>query len=338
MPAGTEQYRLPWRTLERIFDEQIAPDLLANSPTQASPVTTVLVGPPGAGKTWYANELVKLANERPEGRSPANIDRDLCKPYHPRSGQQYDSEAIRAAVHADTLAWVAMAHDYVRRHRLDAIAHEGEPDPHRVNEEVANHRDFGRRVEVVFIPTPDALSAQGRLLRFNEQLRSGGEAHLLEDTRVQAAYENMVATADVLHESSSAHVLTVVRRGDRLRYRSELDADGRRIGQQHTGDAVRRELTWPLSKDEQAAFRKAQAKLRAELPAEYQPHVAAVDKMVAPLMEGTVPPRSTAASRGRPARTRGSSKTKPPGPTRPSGRSQGHGTHRTGPGDEPPQR
>ncbi|QGZ52535.1 hypothetical protein GPZ77_33260 [Streptomyces sp. QHH-9511] len=79
-PAEVERYRLPQEENERIFFQEIVPDLLEGRVPQETPTVVAIIAPPGAGKSRLAAIVAERLNQQ---GGFVDVDSDLYKPYHP---------------------------------------------------------------------------------------------------------------------------------------------------------------------------------------------------------------------------------------------------------------
>ncbi|WP_345116489.1 zeta toxin family protein, partial [Streptomyces drozdowiczii] len=194
-PAEVARHRLPDAENQRIFRERIVPDLLAGRAPQQTPTVVFLVGQPGAGKS-RVTEMVAAALARHGGF--ADIDSDLYKPYHPAYDElmTQDDTLMAAYTRADGRAWMAQAEEYVRAHGLHAIIQETSQNAQAVEDKMRAYRQAGARIEGLFMGVPKALSDQGIVNRYFEQLADRGQGRLTVEANADESFAGILHLAD----------------------------------------------------------------------------------------------------------------------------------------------
>jgi hypothetical protein len=144
-PAEVQRYGLSAAEHERIFRERIVPDLLESRDERETPTVLFIIGDEGTDKIGAAEMVVGAFNAH--GRF-VDIDSALYQSYHPAN----DLRAARE--------WAAMAEEYVRVHRLNAVVREDAQDPQAVEEKMLSFRHAGALVEGMFPADPHVLSDQ----------------------------------------------------------------------------------------------------------------------------------------------------------------------------------
>jgi hypothetical protein len=157
----------------RIFHERIVADLLAGPNPQDHPTVVFLVGQHGAGKSRVASMVADVLNKR---GGFADLDSDLYKPYHPRYDHlmRRDDALMAAYIGPDSWAWLAQAHEYARSAKINVLKAETGQESRGAAAHMRAYRDAGYRVEVMVIAVPAAMSNQGILNRYYEQVIDRG--------------------------------------------------------------------------------------------------------------------------------------------------------------------
>ncbi|MFM9691970.1 zeta toxin family protein [Streptomyces europaeiscabiei] len=267
-PAEVERHRLSDAENRRIFRERIVPDLLAGRTGQETPTVVFLVGQPGAGKS-RVTEMVAGVLDRHGGF--ADVDSDLYKPYHPEYARlmAQDDTLMAAYTRADGRAWMALAEAYVREHGLHAIIQETSQNARAVEEKMRAYRDSGARVEALFMGVPQAMSNQGIVNRYYEQLADRGQGRLTVQSNADESYAGILELADRVDRGTLADLASVYRRGEsKPRYSNSLDGTGTGTGTGNwTGppelrQALAAERVRPWTAAESDSFVTTQLRLR----------------------------------------------------------------------------
>ncbi|MGW6869491.1 zeta toxin family protein [Streptomyces sp. NPDC054901] len=212
-PAEVERYRLPEQSNRQIFRERIVPQLLEGRTTQQTPTVVFLIGQPGAGKS-SVTDMLAVAMARHGGF--ADIDSDLYKPYHPSYDalMAQDDTLMAAYTRADGRAWMTQAEEYVRSHKLNAVIQETSQDAQAVQEKMVAYRQAGARVEALFMGVPKAMSDQGIVNRYFEQLADRGQGRLTVQSNADESYRGILDLADHLDDLATVSLAGIYRRGE----------------------------------------------------------------------------------------------------------------------------
>ncbi|MFE6632414.1 zeta toxin family protein [Streptomyces rochei] len=322
-PAEIERYRLPETENRRIFRERITPDLLEGRAPQETPTVVFLVGQPGAGKS-RVTELVAAQLNQHGGF--VDVDSDLYKPYHPAYAalMAQDDTLMAAYTRADGRAWMALAEEYVRRHGLHAIIQETSQDARAVEAKMVRYREAGARVEGLFMGVPQAMSNQGIVARYFQQLADRGQGRLTVQANADESYRGILELADLVDRGVLVDLASVYRRGEsKPRYSNAPDATGAWSQLPALRQAMEEERARPWTAAESDAFVATQLQLREasrDLGPEWPARLARIEEQARPLLTpaagarlGPVRPSSVAA------RSRSTTRSKPPsaGPAAP---------------------
>lgn len=289
-PGQIERHRLPDAENQRIFHDHIVPDLLAGRVPQATPTVVFLVGQPGAGKSRVTEMVARLLDRR---GGFVDVDSDLYKPYHPAYDGllAQDDTLMTACTRADGRAWMARAEEYVRAHGLHAIVQETSQNAQAVEEKMRAYRRSGARVEGLFMGVPRAMSNQGIVHRYFEQLADRGQGRLTVQTNADESYDGILDLADRVDSSGLLDLAVVYRHGEaKPRYTNTTDATGTWTGPPALNRALRNERTRPWTRAESAGFTTTQLHLRKTartLGPEWPEHLARIEREAAPLLHPT---------------------------------------------------
>jgi predicted ABC-type ATPase len=278
------RYLLPETEARRIFDEEIVPDLLAGPTPQQHPTVVVLLGQQGAGKSRVSAMAAAVLNQR---GGFADLDSDLYKPYHPAYDElmTLDDTLMAAYTGPDGWAWMQLAKEYVREHRINAIVQETAQNPQTAARSIQQYRDAGFRVEVMALGVSEPMSNLGILSRYNEQLKDRGHGRLTVQANADASYRGIPELADLIDTGRLAEQVGVYRRGEgTARYRNSLNEHGEWIEPPAFRAGIERERTRPWTDEESADFLRTQLALRRELGAAWTGRLDEILAAAQPLM------------------------------------------------------
>jgi hypothetical protein len=284
-----ERYRLSSEDSRRLFVKRIVPQLLAGREPQQEPAAVILVGQPGAGKTRLSEMLARRLNER---GGFADIDTDLYKPYHPDYAELMarDDRLMTLYIGPEGREWMRQAQDYVREHRINVLVHDIANDPAVSAATARSYRAAGFRVEVAALGVSQAMSDQGILNRYHEQVRERGQGRLTVPEKAAAAYTGIPQLASLIESEGLAQHVTVYRRGeDKPRYANAL-TDRAQPAATPVGfaQAIEAERTRPWTPGETRDFLVVQDKLRDEMSPEFSTQLDRVDALARPLLHPDV--------------------------------------------------
>lgn len=215
--------------------------------------------------------------------------------------------------------------------KLNALVQEIAMDPDFLAATIRQYRAVGTRTEVLALAVSQALSEQGILNRYYEQVRDRGQGRLTVPEKALASYTGIAVSCEVIVREGLADYAAVYRRGESIpRYAAaatELAAEPLALRQ-----ALERERDRPWTQQESHDFLTVQQKLRAGLPADFGPQLDRIDELARPLLtaQPSDSPRvSTAAARSRSVTT----SKRPAKPEQPAGPRAApcHGTALRGP-------
>jgi hypothetical protein len=299
-----ERYLLPPEEGIRIFREEIVPDLLAGRDPQDNPTVVFLVGQQGAGKSRVSSMVGDVLNKR---GGFAELDSDLFKPYHRQYDElmRRDDTLMAAYIGPDSWAWLAQAHEYVRARKVNVLKQETAQDSRGTVTHMRAYRDNGFRIEVMVIAVPAAMSNQGILSRYHEQVVDRGHGRLTVQANADRAYAGVLDLADAIDGERLADEVGVFRRGEATpRYGNGLNTAGRWQATPALRAAIESERARPWTPEETADFLRTHAKLRRELGPRWTQRLDEILSQAQPLMD-----------RSRQAASDPAAAETPPGPT-----------------------
>ncbi|NXY97375.1 zeta toxin family protein [Streptomyces sp. BR123] len=278
------RHLLPDAENRRIFLDRIVPQQFAGRSAQERPTVVFLVGQPGSGKTRVGHLLADPLNRR---GGFVDVDSDLFKPYHPAYARllQRDDRLMAACTRADGRRWMARAHEYVRGNRLNAVVQETSQDAAAVAVTIRAYRKCGFRVECVFIAVPEAMSNQGIINRYHEQVKDRGSGRLTVQANADRSYGGIVDLARLVDGQALADHVSVFRRGEGTpRHANALDAAGAWRNPPALAEAVEAERSRPWTAAESADFLQSQGKLHTETGPEWAGSLARIDALARPAL------------------------------------------------------
>jgi Zeta toxin len=268
----------------RIFRDEIVPDLLAGREPQATPTVVFLIAQQGAGKSRVASMVGDVLNNR---GGFAELDSDLYKPYHPRYDElMRRADTLMAAyVGPDSWAWLAQAHQYVRAHKVNVLKPETGQDSRGAAANLRAYRDAGFRVEVMVIAVPAAMSNQGIISRYYEQVLDRGHGRLTVQANADRAYTGILDLADAIDSERLAGQAGVFRRGQAApRCSNALNAAGQWQATPALRAAIETERARAWTAKETADFLRTHYMLRRGLGAQWTQRLDEILGQAQPLM------------------------------------------------------
>lgn len=231
MPAEPDHraLRLDPGQHQRVFREQILPDIASTQQPQREPLAVLLGGQPGIGKS---STKAQIATALAAHGGVVDFSADLLRPYHPRfhellEGDERALASLDAAIDQDARLWVDMMIDHARGHRLNAIVDSNLASPDRAHGFIDQFTDAGYRVEVQFVAGPAALSRLGVLQRYQIQVDSTGHGAYCPTSIQDRNYTGVLDTARMLDDTAPVDRVVVARRGGAILHAQErIDHDG----------------------------------------------------------------------------------------------------------------
>ncbi|KHO00746.1 zeta toxin family protein [Metarhizium album ARSEF 1941] len=297
-PPDLSSFRLSDEDSQRIFTTEILPAEFCHLPSHHAPPTppplaVLVVGQTGSGKTRLSPDILaafQLARGAPPA-GPVHLIADTYKTYHPEYTRLMLStpDLASPATGPDARKWLAMASEEVVRRNLDVLLESACRHPADFVQLARLFSTAGYRVEVVLLAVPAALSRLGLLVRFYETLPEGRSRNLplrLTPTKVHDdSYAGLLDAARFLDESSTAHQVLVVRRGNLVAYGTVDGAYGNMVYRGGVEEALKRERERPLTVPEmKTALDDIQ---RMSTHADASEQVEQVRSMLKPLIENS---------------------------------------------------
>jgi hypothetical protein len=215
---------------------------------------------------------------------------------------------------------MAQAEQYVRDHGLNAIIQETSQNAQAVEEKMRAYRQAGARVEGLFMGVPQAMSNQGIVARYFEQLADRGQGRLTVQSNADESYQGILELARRVDAAALVDLASVYRRGEaKPRYSNSLDETGAWSSPPGLHQSLKTERSRPWTEAESNAFVATQLRLREfsrDLGGEWPSRLAAIEAQARPLLTTAAgarlgPTRPSAAA----ARSRSATTSRGPKPT-----------------------
>jgi hypothetical protein len=193
---------------------------------------------------------------------------------------------MAAYVGPDSWAWLAQAHQYVRAHQVNVLKPETGQDSRGAAANLRAYRGAGFRVEVMVIAVPAAMSNQGIISRYYEQVLDRGHGRLTVQADADRAYTGILDLAGAIDSERLAGEAGVFRRGEAApRFSNALDAAGlwRATPALHASIETERARAWTA--EETADFLRTHYMLRSELGAQWAQRLDEILGQAQPLMD-----------------------------------------------------
>ncbi|MEV7616140.1 zeta toxin family protein [Streptomyces sp. NPDC089799] len=263
-PAEVERYRLTPEENRQIFQEEIVPELLEGRAPQQKPTVVFLVGQPGAGKSRVTEMVANVLNQH---GGFVDVDSDLYKPYHPAYDtlMAQDDTLMAAYTRADGRAWMAQAEEYARANKLHAIIQETSQKASAVEDKMLAYRQSGARLEALFMGVPQAMSNQGIVSRYFEQLADRGQGRLTVQANADESYRGILDLAEGIDDGVLVDLVGVYRRGESKPRYSNTVAGGDWATPAALREALETERNRPWTVIESEAFVATQKRLRGAI-------------------------------------------------------------------------
>ncbi|MGW0664885.1 zeta toxin family protein [Streptodolium elevatio] len=300
---GVHYHRLSPAEHRWTFDALILPGYLADITAHDRPVTTYVMGQPGAGKTDAAYLVRRAARHR----RPVGINGDNYKAMHPDYWKLLLEEprTAGARIRADYTAWQRQAEAYVRAHRGDMTIEISPGDTEHFLACARADCAAGRRIELVVLGVRAADSRQGAAARYVRLARTGPARFTTAagHDRCFTAIPHAVAAAE---QAGLVDAVTVLRRDRTAAYRNERGPDGRWQHPLGAVPALLAEQHRPYTVPDAARFLSVQKHLTEALP-QYRFELRDITRLAWPLLPVDLRPGTLAGPTSRaalPVRTR----------------------------------
>lgn len=245
---NADQHRLTDEEHERIFQEDIKPDLFRGVARSSNPTVVIFGGQPGAGKSAAVDEAVQQL--APRGGSVQIIGDDL-RMYHPKYSQLMREDDKSAAFYTDKDSgrWVEKCIAYAQSQGVNAVIEGTFRNTEVVANTMQSFRAAGYEVDARVLAVNEKVSEQGIHQRYEAQKKDRGVGRMTTEKSHLDAYSGLPVTLAYVEEKKLADRLTVMKRGAEVIYSNELK-EGQWAKEPAAVAAVLKERERPLSLDE----------------------------------------------------------------------------------------
>ena len=216
-----DRYRLSPAANERIFREEIIPELTAGLTAADRPGAVVLGGQPGAGKS--AMQSAAELEFKSRGGALAIVGDDL-RAYHPeyRALLRQDDKTAAYYTDRDSGLWVEKLISYAKEQRFNLVIEGTMRVPEKVAQTLMDLRGAGYAVDARAIAVNERLSTLGIHQRYEQMVADRGHGRFTVPASHEAAYRAMPATLEVIELDRLADRVAVYARGGVLLYENTL--------------------------------------------------------------------------------------------------------------------
>ena len=218
-----DRYRLSAAAHERIFREEIVPELTAGLRGVDRPAAVVLGGQPGAGKS--AMQSAAELEFKSRGGALAIVGDDL-RAYHPeyRALVRQDDKTAAYYTDRDSGQWVEKLIAYAKEQRFNLVIEGTMRVPEKVAQTLTDLRSAGYAVEARAIAVNERLSTLGIHQRYEQMVADRGHGRFTVPASHEAAYRAMPGTLEAIERDRLADRVAVYARGGVQLYENTLQA------------------------------------------------------------------------------------------------------------------
>lgn len=263
----------------QIFYEQIVPDLLADIPSQHTPTLSVVVGQHGAGKTHLTDTFIKPDLQERGGY--IDIDTDIYKRYHPAYEElmALDDKSMAAHTGPDGQRWMLRAYNYAREHRKNTLTQETVQNPPFLASMIKAYCEDEFRVEITAMGVSEAVSRQGVIKRYHEQVSLTGSGRLPPSEKIRASLVGILKFAAMTDEEMLADSVAVYRRNSSHPSYSNTILNNAWRQAPRFREAIEEARNSPLEDEEAEEFLLTHARLMKSLGKEWEFELYAIESI-----------------------------------------------------------
>lgn len=252
MTRNPDQYRLGDAEHQAIFEQDIVPDLFAETKATTQPLAVIFGGQPGAGKSAAIDGI---ANELESQGGAVFIIGDDLRDYHPKYAQLMESDDKTAAFYTDRDAglWIEKSIAEAKERRVNIVIEGTMRDSHKIATTMKSLRDAGYRIDARALAVNSLLSEQGILQRYENQKVDRGAGRMTTPEAHKAAYDGMLKTLERIEFEKLADRVTIYRRGADTIYFNELH-DGQWKQPPQASSVVEKERSRPMTLQERRDY------------------------------------------------------------------------------------
>jgi Zeta toxin len=275
-----DRHRLSEEEHERIFQEDIKPDLFRGTVPSGNPTVVIFGGQPGAGKSAAVDQAVQQLEA--DGGSVQIIGDDL-RMYHPKYSSLMREDDKTAAFYTDKDSgrWVEKSIAYAQSQRVNAVIEGTFRNTEVVANTMASFRAAGYEVDARVLAVNEKVSEQGIHQRYEAQKADRGVGRMTTEKAHRDAYTGLPVTLAWVEEKKLADRVTVMKRGAEIIYTNELK-DGEWAKPPEAVAAVVKERDRPLSLGEREQLVDGYVELSRQIS---RPHRKAAPEEKARLIE-----------------------------------------------------
>lgn len=211
--------------LEEIWLREIRPRLeLTSQAPEGTPVTVLLGGQPGAGKSRSG----LLAQKMHAGAHLVAVIGDDVRPAHPDYDQAVTEDPLNMPhITAEASGrWIARSVDHVREQGRSLLLEGTWRSPETVLGGAKSSKRVGHLVHAVLVGVPAEMSRLGSLERYYRDRDAGFDARWTPPSAHNAAVSGLPATIATLTESDDVDRFSIVARDGQILYDDENNSRG----------------------------------------------------------------------------------------------------------------
>lgn len=264
MALNPDLHRLTEAEHQRIFEQDIVPDVFSGAKSTDRPVAVIFGGQPGAGKSVAVDDAMRELGQR---GGAVQIIGDELRGYHPRYAELMSQDDKTAAFYTDRDSgrWVEKAIQHAKDQRVNLVIEGTMRDGSKVAETMTSLRQAGYEIDARALAVNERMSWQGVLQRYEEQRNDRGSGRMTAPHSHRDAYEGMPVTLERIERERLADRMSLYRRGGQVIYSNELAADGDWREPPRARQVLEAERSRPPTLDERRAYAEGFDRLRESL-------------------------------------------------------------------------
>jgi Zeta toxin len=240
-----DRYRLSPAQHEKIFREEILPDLTHSTHSAPAPRAVILGGQPGAGKSALQSAVEK---EMLGQGGVLSIIGDDLRAYHPQYRRLLAANDKTAAFFTDRDSgqWEKLI-AFARDNHFNVLIESTMRVPDKVCGTARDLRDHGYSVDARALAVHTNWSLLGIHQRYEAMLKAHGHARFTLRKSHDDAYKGMLETVDRLQREALADRIAIYRRGNIVIYSYDQEVSGQPAGTARTAIEAERTRPWRVS-------------------------------------------------------------------------------------------
>lgn len=219
MPHEISPHDLKPDELDSLYRTYIAPQLFSGVYPSENPVTVLLGGQPGAGKSSGADTV---RNHYPHD-SFVELNIDEVRQFHPDYAELLKDDPENMSWHTNQAAksWIERGEKHAYDHGLSTIAEGTWKTPANIVANASAAKEAKRNTHAVVVAVPPELSCLGALSRFYRQQEKGKNGRWVPVEFHDRAVANLPESVAALGAHPDVDTLTVVNRDGTVLYNSK---------------------------------------------------------------------------------------------------------------------